>query len=290
MTVASQAFLIHLKMPLIFVDALIKTEYNINDNCQKMEMEALGMQLSGWRYEGRKISDLLHEQILAIVEILNDPLKVGDRNWPQLQSYISCELGITNGQVRTIKRMMEELGMVKRGILNAHNIPNAEKIYTDNGQTFVELIAAEKLMRENSNNDNLETVEEIRKIYRLYYQKALAAYTYDLDGQILHPLRATLKAIKKYGYLDFWEWYLLNTIVQSDNNEDEEVELEENITLYRQGRINFKETDIKENQLSHSYVLGNYTYAGLVCVSGKKPDLKITINKDAGEIINVIIA
>lgn len=247
------------------------------------------MQLRGWKYEGRKISDKLHEQILAIVDILNDSSKVGKKKWPELQKYIANELGITTGQVRTIKRMMEELDIVKKGVLNAYSIPDAAVIYTDNGKTFVELMATEKLMKQRLNADNLETLKEIRKIYRLYYQKVLAAYTYNQNGQILHPLRATLKAIKKFGYLNYWEWYLLNTIIQSDDNEAEEAKLEENITLYREGKLKFREADIKEYQLSHSYVLGNYVYAGLVCVKGSKPRIKITINPEYNEIIDEIL-
>lgn len=247
------------------------------------------MQLSGWKYEGRKISDKLHEQMLVIVDVLNDPSKVRNKNWPELQKYIAGELGITTGQVRTIKRMMEELDIIKRRVLNARSIPDAAEIYTDNGKTFVELMAAEKLMKQKLNADNRETVQEIRKIYRLYYQKVLSAYTYNQNGLVLHPLRATLKAVRKFGCLNYWEWYLLNTIIQSDDNETEESELERNITLYREGKLKFRETDICENQLSHSYVLGNYVYAGLICVKGSKYSIKITINPEYDEIINEIL-
>lgn len=38
------------------------------------------MYLRGWKYEGRKIADKLHEQMLVIVEILNDPDQVGNKN------------------------------------------------------------------------------------------------------------------------------------------------------------------------------------------------------------------
>lgn len=247
------------------------------------------MQLCGWKYEGRKISDKLHEQILVIVNILNDSSKVGNKNWPELQKYIGRELGITTGQVRTIKRMMEELDIIKKGTLNSWTIPEASIIYTDNGKTFVELMAAENLMKQKPDSDNLKTMREIKNIYRLYYQKVLSAYTYNQNGKILHPLKATLKAIRKYEYLDYWEWYLLNTIVQKDDDAAEEAQLEKYIMSYRQGNLKFRETDIVENQLSHSYVLGNYVYAGLVCVKGNRPKLRITLNPEAHEIINEIL-
>lgn len=247
------------------------------------------MQLRGWKYEGRKISDKLHEQMLVIVDILNDSSKVGNKNWPELQTYIARELGITTGQVRTIKRMMEELDIVKKGALNAGSIPDASVIYTDNGKTFVELMAAERLMKQKPDSDNLKTMREIKNIYRLYYQKVLSAYTYSQNGSILHPLKATLKAVKKYEYLDYWEWYLLNTIIQKDDDVAEEAQLDKYIMSYRQGSLKFREADIVENQLSHSYVLGNYVYAGLVCVKGNKPKLRITLNPEAHEIINEIL-
>lgn len=127
------------------------------------------MQLKEWKYEGCKIADKLQEQILSIVEILNDSSIVGNKNWLELQKYIAGELGITTGQVRTIKRMMEELDIIKKGVLNAYSIPNEAVIYTDNGKTFVELMATEKLMKQRLNTDDLEAVKEIRNIYRLYY-------------------------------------------------------------------------------------------------------------------------
>ena len=247
------------------------------------------MYLRGWKYEGRKISDKLHEQILAIVEILNDPEKVGKKNWPELQKYISAELGIATGQVRTIKRMMEEFDIVKRGALNANDVPDPEYIYTKNGKTLLDLIATEKLMRKNPSMDNLQLLREIRGIYQLYYQKVLLAYSYNENGEILHPLKMTLKMLNRYRYLNYWEWYLLNTIIRSDDDEDQELEFDRFIKDFRSGKIRFKETDIIENQLSHSYVLGNFEYAGLVCIEGSKPKMKITINQNAEETVKEIL-
>lgn len=247
------------------------------------------LKLKGWKYEGRKIADKLQQQMLSIVEILNDSSRVGNKNWTELQKYIAGELGITPGQIRTIKRMMEELDIIKKGVLNTSSISNTSEIYTDNGRTFVELMAIEKLMNQRGNTEDQETVREIRTIYCLHYQKVLAAYTYKQNGRTLHPLRATLKAVKKFGYLDFWEWYLLNTIIQTDEDEEEEVRLEKIISDYRAGEINSQVMDITENRLSHVYVLGNYEYAGLVCVKGNNQRLKVTLNHDYDEIIDEIL-
>ena len=48
-------------------------------------------------------------------------------------------------------------------------------------------------------------------------------------------------------------------------------------------------THIKENQLSHSYVLGNFEYAGLIIVEGSKFTLKITMNEVYRDVIDEII-
>ena len=247
------------------------------------------MYLKGWKYEGRKIGDKLHEQMLEIIEILNDTDKVGDKNWPQLQTFIASELGVATGQVRTIKRMMEEFSIVKKGALNANSVPNPNEIYTMQGETLVKLLETEKLMRENPSKDNIELMKEIKCIYQLYYQKVLTAYSYNESGNILHPLRATLKALKKYDYLNFWEWYIMNTIIKNDDNPEEEVELDRLIKEYRTGELKFKESDLIENKLSHSYVLGNFEYAGLVLVEGSKLNLKITLNEEFDDVIDEIV-
>ncbi len=55
------------------------------------------MNLSGWKYEGRKISDKLHEQMLDIMAVLNDEKQAAGKNWPALQKDISSRLGIATG-------------------------------------------------------------------------------------------------------------------------------------------------------------------------------------------------
>lgn len=247
------------------------------------------MYLCGWKYEGRKISDKLHDQILEMIGIFNDPTQVAGRRWPELQKYISAKLGIAPGQVRTIKRMMEEFGILKKGVLNATEVPDADKIYAEGGKTLIKLLDAEKLMRENQRADNASLMRKVKDIYQIYYQQVFAAYSYREDGKLLHPLRATLKAVKKFDYLDYWEWYLLNTVISMDDDQEEEAELERLIEEYRKGELKLKESDIAENMLSHSYVLGNFEYAGFVHVKGSKPCMKITLNSEAEEVIEGII-
>ena len=61
------------------------------------------------------------------------------------------------------------------------------------------------------------------------------------------------------------------------------------INEYRKGSLRFSDSDLIENVLSHSYVLGNFEYAGLVCVEGSKYSLKITLNKEEEKIIDEIL-
>jgi len=98
-----------------------------------------------------------------------------------------------------------------------------------------------------------------------------------------------LKALDKYKSLNYFEWYLLNTIIRNDDNLEEEQEFDSLIKQYRSHNLQLKDTDIKENQLSHSYVLGNFEYAGLIIVEGSKLTLKITLNEAYRDVINEII-
>ncbi len=249
------------------------------------------MDLRGWKYEGRKISDSLHVQMLSMMEILNDPAQVNGRTWGgSLQAYIGDVLGISSGQVRTIKRMMEEFNLLKKGALNQSSVPSRESIYTKNGEMLLELFASEKLMKEKKSLTDLEQIKEINSIYKLYYQGVLIEYNFkNSKGKKLHPLKATLKAVRKFDYLDYWEWYILNTIITQDDSEDEEKELEKTIMKYRNGEIKLSESDIKEYSLSHSYVLGNFVHAGFLRLEGRKQSIKIFIDTDVEEIVNNIL-
>jgi len=245
------------------------------------------MKLCGWPYEGRVISEQLHKQMLKIVEIICDPMIVGSRTWPQLQPYIAAELGTATGQVRTIKRMMEELQILRRGALNASTIPSEEAL-TKSGKTLVELMETEELMISQGAYENRDSISSIQDIYKLYYQKALANYTINLDGHIIHPLKVTLRAIKKYGSISFWEWYLLNTLVRSDNEEDFE-KFVSAMGDIEKGKLKKSSFELVENQLSHSYILKNFAFAGLVILEGKKFELTVYPNPKEQEIIDAII-
>lgn len=247
------------------------------------------MYLRGWKYEGRKISDKLHNQILQVIEVLNDPKQVVDNKWPDLQIYLSKKMGVAPGQIRTIKRVMEAFGILKKGKLNCNTIPKPNDIFTDDGRLLIDLLEIEKLMRLTPSQDNIDTIKNIKSIYQLYYQKMLKKYSYNDSGNTLHPLRATLKVLRRYESLDYWEWYLMNTVINNDDDLNEEKKFDELIKMYRSGKLIFNRHDLIENQLSHSYVLGNFAYTGLICLSGSKTNLKITLNEKFKDVIDEII-
>lgn len=245
----------------------------------------------GWKYEGRKISDSLQHQIIEIVKILNDPAKVDNRTWGgSLQKYIGKQLGISDGQVRTIKRMMEEFGILIPGALNQKTIPVKSNIYSDNGEVLIKLFESEELLKQKPSRDSVEQIDKIKETYKLFYLKYLVKYTIrNKDGSEFHPGIILLKALKKYEYLTYWEWYLLNTIINSDNNPEEENVMDRHITNIRNGALKISDLKITENVLSHSYILGNYAYVGLIKTEGKKESMLISINPKNNHLIENIL-
>lgn len=227
---------------------------------------------------------------MEIIRILNDPDKVQNRTWGgSLQKFIGEEMGISDGQVRTIKRMMEEFDIIKPGALNQRTVPD-KNIYTHNGEVLIKLFESEELLRQQHSEDTYEQLERIKEIYKLFYLKILVKYTIrNKDGNEFHPAIILLKALKKHEYLTYWEWYLLNTFINSDNNPEEEQEFDKYIMSFRNGSLKASELKIVENVLAHSYILGNFAYAGLIKIEGKKENMKITINEKNRDLIDEIL-
>lgn len=249
------------------------------------------MELYGWKYEGRTISDKLQTQIMGIIKFLNDPSKVSNRKWgKQLQVAIGDKLGVSDGQVRTIKRMMEEFDILKQGSLNRNTIPKREDIYSANGKFLIKLFENEELLRQSNNPNTLEELEKLKAIYKLSYLKILVKYTISTgDGKKFRPALVLLKALRKFGHLTYWEWYLLNTFVTDENNLIQEKEFDKNLTDLRKGNLKEDDLVVKENVLSHSYILNNFKYVGLINIEGTKENLKVTINNQNKEMIDLII-
>lgn len=222
-----------------------------------------------------------------IINYLDDPAFIAHQDWPTVQKLIAKNLNIKPGQVRTIKRVLEEFCVLKEGSLNGNKIPDAT-IYTAEGYEFVKMLKLEALINNSKTNDT-EMLNKINLFYQYYYLKVLSKPVDSGRGTTLRTLRATLKAIKKFDYLDYWEWYILNTIITEDDNPTQERELEETINKYRNKQLLFTDEDIVENKLSHSYLLGNFKWTGLIETTGSKNNLRIRLNKLKESTINIVI-
>jgi len=240
------------------------------------------MELRGWGYVGRNIDDSLHTQYRIIVDSLSDETFLNERTWgTPLQSSLAARLGTSAGQVRTIKRICEDLRLLHKGSLNMKSIPDSYLFLTE---------AGEKVYRASKFEENIDRILDVRKrekarshikgLYEEGYTLAMAYYFYEFNTTPrtrLHPLRATLKAFARYGTLDKWEWYLLNTDIRADDNPEMESLLHSHISAYRHGELSFSMNDVIEKPKGHQYFPQFLQYAGLVNLH-KGRDWKIADN------------
>jgi hypothetical protein len=234
-----------------------------------MIVRYLDMRLTGWDYVGRNIDDSLHRQFRIIVDCLSDPTFVKKRSWGhEIQVDLAKKLGTSPGQIRTIKRICEDLGLFKKGSLNRTDIPSHSSIMTEAGAIVHRANNLEQLCKNiDDNKKRDEALNHIKGLYEEGYVMALVHYYYKFPTNPptrLHPLRATLKAFRKYGSLDKWEWYLLNTDILADDNPEMEASLEQHITAYRRGELTFTMANVVEKPKGHQYLPQFFQYAGLV--------------------------
>lgn len=245
------------------------------------------MILRGWPYEGRKISDLLNNQILEIINTLKTDTAIRGATWPVAQKYLSKKMGIATGQLRTIKRMMEKFGIVYKDSLNGARPIKLEDIVTKDGETLMELLASINVLEKMKDRESERQKQELKTVCNLFYFKALLKDSQrNENGEVLTPLKVTLRAIKEFDYIDYWEWYMLNTFVTSDNDRDGYDSFKENLKKYRVGKLRFTEKDILENQLSHSYILGNFEYVGIIEKTGRKTELVVKIPRSKQALVD----
>ena len=222
------------------------------------------MDLHGWKYVGRKISPEFHKSVVVFDEFFRDSFKVANRTWPAIQKDLAQILCVAPGQIRTIKSLMEEVGILRKGSLNMKEVPSISNIYTQDGKNIIDLLKTKIILQKKQKLQDTDNISKIDQVIRLLYLKAMGRVVIIDTTNRLHPLRATLKALLKYRSLDKIEWYLLNTIVKNDDNFAEEELLSEKIKLYRDGQLNISQLNIKSQALSHSYILGNYEYTGII--------------------------
>lgn len=227
------------------------------------------MRLAGWDYVGRNIDDSLHFQFRVIIDCLSDSNFVNGRSWgKEIQEELAARLGTSPGQIRTIKRVCEDLGLINKGSLNGTKIPSHNSIITKAGDIVHKANKLEQICEGIVDVRKREkALRHIKGLYEEGYVMALVNYYYTFPANPpahLHPLRATLKALNKYRSLDKWEWYLLNTVIRADDNPDMEDLLDQHITEYRRGDLQLSMSDVIEKPKGHQYLPQFFQYADLV--------------------------
>jgi len=238
------------------------------------------MELRGWDYTGRNVGYDLHIQFKRMIDALLTPSFVNHRTWgTSIQDDVAKAIGVSSsGAVRTIKKMCVMLGFITNDGLTPHDEIGAKPILTKRGETLYAITKLEQQILGDMTLDDKKVEaakKEIKKLYEELYCEALMNYYYTYsDGSHLCPLRATLQVLNKYGRLDKWEWYLLNTYVLHDDDASEMAMFEEKLADYRAGKITLSMKNVVEKPKGHQYIPQYFEYAGLVHVI-QRPDWSI---------------
>lgn len=253
------------------------------------------MDLRGWDYTGRNIGPELHRQFRIMIDCLADNSFVNHRTWGNsIQDDLAERIGVaSSGVIRTIKRIFENFGLINTDALNTRVEIDSQKLLTKRGQLVYYLANLEKSISESKDLDDQHKEASAKKIKNLYeeaYCDALKGYYYDNgDGTYLMPLRATLRAVEKYGTMDKWEWYLMNTFIRHDDDPDEEAQLEEYIKKYRSGQYQFDMRNVVEKPKGHQYIPQYFEYAGIFKVI-QRPDWSISLSGRHQDVIAEVLS
>ena len=160
--------------------------------------------LKGYHYIGRKPAPELHKQIKQIVTLLQDPTFVCGKKWGgELQDALAKELNVKSGQIRTIKSMMCQLGVISESTLKSSKVVDCNNLLTDNGEAFMYICQLEEEMEELDINDpnRSKLAKDIHELCRWYYSGVVCDYYYPNgprgEGGKLHLLRTILKVLRK---------------------------------------------------------------------------------------------
>ncbi len=254
------------------------------------------MNLKGWDYTGRNIGPDFHKQFRLMIVCLSEPSFTNHCSWGNdIQDRLAGEMHMTSaGAVRTVKRMCSNFGLLNEEAFSSRDEIINNDLLTTRGKLIFNAATLEQQVEVSQDFDDLtkeRVYSQIKKLYEEAYCEALKYYYFtNNDGSFLHPLRATLRAVKKYGNLDKWEWYLLNTYIRHDDDYEEEKTLEEYIQRYREGEFHFSMNNVVEKPKGHQYTPQYFEFAGLFhvvqrpewCISdsGRHNDIKHEVMED----------
>lgn len=253
------------------------------------------LQLRGWDYTGRNIGPELHTQYYCFVRTLSDNAFVNHRSWgTDVQEDVAKVLGVSSsGAIRTIKKMFEMLGFLAPDALSSRSEITRESLLTQLGETMFAITKLEHELNNNTSiaeNDRKAASKEIKKLYEEVYCDALRQYYYtNKDGTHLCPLRATLIALAKYGKLDKWEWYMLNTYVRHDDDTEDYKKFFSSVDEYRREQPTLSMANVIEKPKGHQYIPQYFEYAGLVQVV-QRPEWIISSSSKHNDVKQVVLS
>ena len=258
------------------------------------------MELRGWRYTGRNLGPDFHRQIRIILDRLEDPAFLGNDTWGHpLQERLAKEIGAgSSGVIRTLMAACVSFGFLNDKPFRSYNPLRAQELITPRGQVVhrVAVLEQQAAALEKDPETKKEIAAQIKSLYEEVYCDAMRDYCiHNGDGTKLHPLGAALRALERYGTLNWWEWYLLNTFVRRDGDSQGEALLDDAMERYRAGKLRFSSVDIVENPKGHQYLPQHFDFAGLISLtqatrwqvtdSGRHQDVKAAVlgKKEDGE-------
>lgn len=251
------------------------------------------MDLRGWDYTGRNIGPELHRQYRIMVECLMNDSFVNHATWGNpIQEKLAEKMGMSSsGAVRTVKRLCASFGFFKPGALSSRTEIDPSSFLSERGRFVFETATLESQIERTSTLDKKSkerALSQVKSLYEEAYCDALMNYYFEFsDGSRLCPLRATLRALNKYGTMDKWEWYLLNTYIRKDDDYESEKTLDKYIKMYRNQALSFSMGNVIEKPKGHQYTPQYFEYAGLLHViqrpewsisdSNRHKDIKATV-------------
>lgn len=232
--------------------------------------------LHGWDYVGRNLSNDFHDQFIEFCEILLSPsFGLGQKWGNELQEKMTQKMHLnSSGVVRTIKRLYSVFGFIKPDVLRNNPICGGDSFLTERGKLVLELSKLDLGLRRNRLLGDDERKAALKHSHSLFEEVYCDVFKEmrieNNDGSSFSPLLATLRALKRYGKLDKWEWYLMNTFVRHDADPEEEENLDRYIRQYRAGGLVFSMKNVETNQKGHQYTPQHFDFAGLVLLTNSK--------------------
>lgn len=244
-----------------------------------VEKKVKCLKLMGWQNTGRNWDESLIVQTVRTIELLQDEGFVQGEPWGHdLQYRLASAIGSnSDGTIRTITTMMRQMGVLAPGALRPRQVVSSSSLLSTTGRVLfrvLQMSLAAKNLSDSSLRDKLE--QPLQDVQRALFARAMLNHFFPsgargTGNRPLHPLRAVMKALRRFGYLDRMEWYLLNTYIVEDDNAEHEEQLASAIFRKRSRQLSLSMDNVVKNQKGHQYLPQQLQAAGFVdlAYSGK---------------------